>query len=240
MPQANPPAAPLSILDNGVPNFDSLPEVMRKLQVAAASLGADECYLFAFSSSGAGRLSPCPDVGFPAGSPVVEEIARGLSGALAEAATARATVLWWQGAEGKGPRLGGFAWCERIATPLSMPGIALPVCTERGQHGLVVFAGETIDADAAVLTEIHARCHGLFAVVAGLRPVEDGLSRRMSKRELECLKLTANGLTSEEIARALGLSVHTANQYLINTTQKLNAVNRVHAVAKALRAGLIG
>ena len=42
-----------------------------------------------------------------------------------------------------------------------------------------------------------------------------------------------------EIAKRLGLSVHTANQYLANTTQKLNAVNRVHAVAKALRKGLI-
>ena len=30
-----------------------------------------------------------------------------------------------------------------------------------------------------------------------------------------------------------------ANQYLSNTTQKLNAVNRMHAVAKALRLGLI-
>jgi DNA-binding CsgD family transcriptional regulator len=61
----------------------------------------------------------------------------------------------------------------------------------------------------------------------------------MSKREIECLRLTANGLTSEEIAAELGLSVHTANQYLTSSAQKLNAVNRIHAVAKALRAGLI-
>jgi DNA-binding CsgD family transcriptional regulator len=61
----------------------------------------------------------------------------------------------------------------------------------------------------------------------------------ISKRELECLKLTANGYTSDEIARLLKLSVHTANQYLSNTTQKLDAVNRMHAVAKALRMGLI-
>ena len=45
-------------------------------------------------------------------------------------------------------------------------------------------------------------------------------------------------IASDEIATRLGLSVHTANQYLANTTQKLNAVNRMHAVAKALRAGL--
>ncbi len=61
----------------------------------------------------------------------------------------------------------------------------------------------------------------------------------MSKRERQCLQLTARGKTSDEIAAALGLSIHTANQYLTATTQKLNAVNRMHAVAKALRLGLI-
>jgi len=61
----------------------------------------------------------------------------------------------------------------------------------------------------------------------------------MSRREIECLKLTSRGYTSEEIAKELKLSVHTANQYLTQTTQKLNAVNRMHAVAKALRLGLI-
>ncbi len=61
----------------------------------------------------------------------------------------------------------------------------------------------------------------------------------MTQRELDCLKLTANGYTSEEIAVILGLSVHTANQYLTKVTLKLNALNRVHAVAKALRLGLI-
>lgn len=75
--------------------------------------------------------------------------------------------------------------------------------------------------------------------MVSLHPVSANQSPAMSRRELECLNLTAEGLTSEEIAKKLGLSVHTANQYLINTTQKLNAVNRVHAVAKALRAGLI-
>ena len=53
------------------------------------------------------------------------------------------------------------------------------------------------------------------------------------------LKLTANGYTSEAIARLLKLSVHTANQYLTQCAQKLNAVSRTQAVAKALRLGLI-
>ncbi|MEQ9248232.1 MAG: helix-turn-helix transcriptional regulator, partial [Nitratireductor sp.] len=86
----------------------------------------------------------------------------------------------------------------------------------------------------------HSRCHALFTRFLEHDPLPGGTSGpAISRRELQCLKLTANGLTSDEIAKRLGLSVHTANQYLANTTQKLNAVNRVHAVAKALRKGLI-
>ncbi len=42
-----------------------------------------------------------------------------------------------------------------------------------------------------------------------------------------------------QIAAMLGLSMHTATQYLTSAAQKLDAVSRTHAVAKALRLGLI-
>ena len=89
------------------------------------------------------------------------------------------------------------------------------------------------------LYEAHTRCFSLFAAVARMRPGEAGRVGSITKRELECLKLTANGCTSEDIARQLKLSVHTANQYLTQSAQKLNAVSRTQAVAKALRLGLI-
>ena len=108
-----------------------------------------------------------------------------------------------------------------------------------GQAGLVAFHGPAIALDERLLHETHARAFALFAGVTRLKPLSGGKGLTISKRELECLALTANGLTSEEIAAQLGLSVHTANQYLTNSTQKLNAVNRMHAVAKALRLGLI-
>ncbi|MGT2467547.1 response regulator transcription factor [Mesorhizobium atlanticum] len=84
------------------------------------------------------------------------------------------------------------------------------------------------------------RSFALFAAVARIRPGDTGRTRSISKRELECLKLTASGSTSEEIAKLLKLSVHTASQYLTQSTQKLNAVNlQLRQVAKALRLGLI-
>ena len=82
-------------------------------------------------------------------------------------------------------------------------------------------------------------CYEVFASVAVLRTGSASSASAVSKRELECLKLTAAGRTSEDIARILGLSVHTANQYLTSAGAKLDAVNRMQAVAKAIRLGLI-
>jgi DNA-binding CsgD family transcriptional regulator len=62
---------------------------------------------------------------------------------------------------------------------------------------------------------------------------------RISTREQACLAWTAEGKTSEEIGIILELSPHTVNHYLGSAARKLGATNRMHAVAKALRLGLI-
>lgn len=64
-------------------------------------------------------------------------------------------------------------------------------------------------------------------------------SPRITVREQSCLAWTAEGKTSEEIGIILDLSPHTVNHYLGSAARKLGATNRMHAVAKALRLGLI-
>jgi DNA-binding CsgD family transcriptional regulator len=61
----------------------------------------------------------------------------------------------------------------------------------------------------------------------------------LSQREIECLQWAAAGKTSLEAGMIMGLSPHTVNQYLTEATVKLEAVNRTHAVAKAVRLALI-
>jgi DNA-binding CsgD family transcriptional regulator len=231
---------PAKIEGEATPNFNSLPDIARKLRLQAERIGARECYLFALVQDTSGFTAvPCLDFGHEAGSLPPGIVAARLGDEMLETAAECSLPLWWKTADGTERVVEEDRWRRQVATALAEAGLALPVCTERGQQGLAVFLGAAIEADGDMLAEVHARCHALFSTVVSLRPVDGGPLRRISKRELECLKLTANGLTSEEIARELGLSVHTANQYLLNTTQKLNAVNRVHAVAKALRAGLI-
>jgi DNA-binding NarL/FixJ family response regulator len=61
----------------------------------------------------------------------------------------------------------------------------------------------------------------------------------LSAREREIIGLLADGLTGEEVAARLFLSSETVKTHIRNATTKLEARNRVHAIAIALRDGLI-
>jgi DNA-binding CsgD family transcriptional regulator len=221
----------------------TLPDAVRRCRWIAVDINASAFGLFFVSPSPErARLVPCLDSDYP-GIAVATKFISGANGEEIVRHTRISTEpRWWtdDGVAAMAEMFGNLAWTDQMA-PLApgTSGIAFPVHADRGQCGLVVFLGSEIALPQDALYEIHARCFSLFAAVARIRPSDAGRMRSISKRELECLKLTANGNTSEEIARLLKLSVHTANQYLTQSTQKLNAVNRNQAVAKALRLGLI-
>ena len=60
---------------------------------------------------------------------------------------------------------------------------------------------------------------------------------RLSRRELECLRLVARGKTDWEIATILGLSTHTVRQYVKRARAAYGAVSRTQVVAYGLRDG---
>ncbi|MGK9236221.1 helix-turn-helix transcriptional regulator [Inquilinus limosus] len=61
----------------------------------------------------------------------------------------------------------------------------------------------------------------------------------LAPQERACLAGVARGASSKQIARRLGLSMHTVNAYLASARRKLKAASRSEAVAMALSAGLI-
>lgn len=61
----------------------------------------------------------------------------------------------------------------------------------------------------------------------------------LSDREVEVLRLVAQGMGDEEIARHLVLSVHTVHRHVANIRRKLNARSRTAAAAQAVRSGLL-
>jgi DNA-binding NarL/FixJ family response regulator len=90
---------------------------------------------------------------------------------------------------------------------------------------------------------VHAGGSLLEPVVASklLRQVRHPVTpdMRVTPRELEVLRLVARGRQNKEIARDLAVTERTVKFHLSALMRKLEASNRVEAVAAAIRLGLI-
>ena len=62
---------------------------------------------------------------------------------------------------------------------------------------------------------------------------------RLTGREVQCLTWAARGKSSWETAQICEISENTVNFHLKNAQRKLGAVNKCHALAKALTHGFI-
>lgn len=77
------------------------------------------------------------------------------------------------------------------------------------------------------------------AVIVAREPVAaDGLPE-LTPREEQVLAILAEGASNREIARRLGISVHTAKFHVGSILDKLDATGRTDAVAHAARLGVI-
>lgn len=61
----------------------------------------------------------------------------------------------------------------------------------------------------------------------------------LSKRELEVMQYAATGASAKEIAAAINISTLTVNQYIKTAIKKLDAKNRVEAVVKLCKLGIV-
>ncbi|OLP58199.1 helix-turn-helix transcriptional regulator [Xaviernesmea oryzae] len=126
-----------------------------------------------------------------------------------------------------------------IAGGLSQAGIAFPVRLGAQGNGYVVVIGGELDLNPEAIIDLHGQaCQVLTDLLAAderrMLPAE-----ALSEREIDCLQMAGNGHISEDIAEKMGLSVHTVNAYLGAATTKLDSVNRIQAIAKAIRLGYI-
>ncbi|GGC79174.1 helix-turn-helix transcriptional regulator [Chelatococcus reniformis] len=126
--------------------------------------------------------------------------------------------------------------------------ITVPVHLPRGQVAMVTWAGGFgADGAAAIVAgagpELLA-CGHFFMHVLRRRPGRRGLTSedlsRLTPREWECLRLTAQGYREREVAELSGVSATTVRFHLDNVVRKLGAANRAHAVALAAQLGMLG
>jgi len=122
-----------------------------------------------------------------------------------------------------------------LTVPLFIPGHHYGFITAIGSGGLDGWdaAAERAGPTLAMI----ANYFDNFAIRRFGGPPKE--SQGLSRRELECLTWSARGKTVEDIAVILELSADTVRVYLKRVNQKLDAVNRSHAVAKAMCLGMI-
>jgi DNA-binding NarL/FixJ family response regulator len=122
------------------------------------------------------------------------------------------------------------------------------------QAGASAVLSECADGDI-LCTAIRAAVQGLTTVSAEFRDhLVDGSGPRsalesdaedepppieLTARELQVLRLLAEGASNKLIARHLGITPHTAKFHVASIVAKLGATGRTDAVAKAMRLGLV-
>ena len=95
----------------------------------------------------------------------------------------------------------------------------------------------TVSTGAALLDpEVTRRLVGKFA--ARIRPADGEPDVPLTPRELEVLRLIADGLSNSEIASALFISPETVKTFVSRILAKLGLRDRVQAVVYAYRHGL--
>lgn len=135
---------------------------------------------------------------------------------------------------------------SRIVVVASVTGPAAAWATEAGANGVLPRAM----ADSRRLTWVVHKAHrgdAIAVVIGDERPdgasseaaVKPAASPLVSDRDREVLRLLADGCDTGEIARALAYSEPTIKNAIQRLFDQLNAKNRPHAVALALRQGII-
>src|SRR5690606_11905644 len=124
-------------------------------------------------------------------------------------------------------------------------GYVFPVYGRLGHLGTLSIGGRPVDlhpAEIGLLDSISRRLFWKF--LHAIRPeaaeaMAADMQIALTRREMETLSLLADGMTSHEISRVLGISSHTVDWYMNGIQEKLQASNRHHAVALAFRLGLV-
>ena len=127
---------------------------------------------------------------------------------------------------------------DRYVLSLLEAGAAGYLLKSAGGHELIQ-AIRAIKAGEAVL---HPRVTAKLLTRASRLPAHASSAsggERPSERELEILRLAANGMGNKEIAAELALSVATVKAHLVNIFNKMGVGSRTEAVLQGLRYGWI-
>ncbi len=179
---------------------------------------------------------------FPSGSSGGHDILAAYGDQLVEHVQQCTLPVMWNGADDSStaetPDLNQFV-VRLKGRSLQYSGLALPIKLGAVGNGFVILTSTYLDLSADTIVDLHLQATRAMIALLQSDVRYSKASELLSEREVACLQMAGDGLTSEEVAVMLGLSVHTVNAYLGAATTKLDSVNRIQAIAKAIRLGYI-
>lgn len=139
------------------------------------------------------------------------------------------TMEFWEDAQGHGLHVG---WAQSSVDV-------------HGAVGMLTLARATDPLTTAELREQMPRMQwlakmateGMLRMAAGQRPPEPPI--RLTAREIEVLRWTADGKTSQEVGQIMAISERTVNFHINNSLLKLGANNKTSGVIKAAMLRLL-
>jgi len=126
-------------------------------------------------------------------------------------------------------------------------GVTLPIHGCGGELGILCFVSDTNPDKRArkdILYSIpELSCFRDFIFETSRQFIKPAMAPNetveLTRRELECLKWSASGKSSWDIAQILRCSEATVNFHFANIRRKFGTTTRRHAEAKAIRMGII-
>ncbi len=147
---------------------------------------------------------------------------------------------------------GSGVFGEHIAALEAFNAPVLVLLADRGLGGVALAAGAAgyVHRDASgerIAAALAAVAAGLQVSEPTVRAHDEPIGRRaeqpvfedLTPRELDVLRLMAEGLPNKTIARRLAISEHTVKFHITAIMGKLDAHSRTEAVTRAARSGLL-
>ena len=114
-----------------------------------------------------------------------------------------------------------------------------PVQHRSRKQGWFTFFGNQPPLTEEKSIQLSVLCLYIFNLIRDLNNQSNDSNQSLTKRQLECLRLSAAGKTTSEIANITGIAEDTVNYHFVKAMKALNCVTRIQAVAKAIELDLI-
>lgn len=138
----------------------------------------------------------------------------------------------------------GLEIMQQAADAGLVNGVSIPIKSPSSEIAIFSLATDNPDDIDTRMLEVlpYAQLFSsrLFEAHSRINQAVSGASAfKLTAREIECLFWACEGKTTWEISKIINVTERTIVFHLASATKKLGAVNRQHAVAKALICGLI-